>query len=89
MEEASLHAEQYADAAKLSTRGEFNGRFTVRDRHPNESVYEELSVSAEPTVLDLGCGPSSFYGINADRVSEEWTAVYADFSRLRTSPGLW
>lgn len=81
MDKASLLAEQYADAANLSTRGEFNDRFTVKDRHPNEWVYEELSVPAEPVILDLGCGSSSFYAINADQVPDEWTAVYADFSR--------
>jgi ubiquinone/menaquinone biosynthesis C-methylase UbiE len=81
MDEVALLAEQYADASNLSTRGGFNDRFTVKDRHPHEWVYSESSLPDDASVLDLGCGPGAFWRINADRVPEDWSPVLADFSR--------
>lgn len=68
MEKAAPLAEQYADASSLSTRGEFNGRYTVRDVHPHAWMFDELSVEADARVLDLGCGPGSFWVVNEERV---------------------
>jgi SAM-dependent methyltransferase len=81
MDKAALLAEQYADASNLSTRGEFNGRFTVADRHPHEWVRDQVSLPDDATVLDLGCGPGPFWAVNAGDVPTGWTAVAADFSR--------
>lgn len=80
MDEAALLAEQYADAANLSTRGDFNDRFTLKERHPHEWVYGELSAPSAATVLDLGCGPGSFWTGNDGRIPGGWRAVLGDRS---------
>jgi ubiquinone/menaquinone biosynthesis C-methylase UbiE len=81
MEKPDLLAEQYADASNLSTRGEFNRRYTVADRHPHEWVLDQISLPAAATMLDIGCGPATFWSGNPDRVPEESHVVLADFSR--------
>lgn len=80
MDEAALLAEQYADASNLGTRGEFNDRFTVRDEHPHLWYREQISLGYDATILDLGCGPGSFWTANAGRIPEDWSPVLADLS---------
>lgn len=80
MEKAALLADQYADASNLGTRGEFNGRYTVGDTHPHDWVFDHVSAPADARVLDVGCGPGSFWARSADRVPENWRPTLVDFS---------
>jgi ubiquinone/menaquinone biosynthesis C-methylase UbiE len=81
MDKAELLADQYAETANLSTRGEFNGRYTVVDRHPHEWVWNELAVPPDASVLDIGCGPGAFWEINEAEVLDDWQVVLGDFSK--------
>lgn len=81
MEKSELLAEQYADASNLSTRGEFNSRYTVIDRHPHHWVLEQLSLPPDATVLDIGCGPAPFWSVNEGRIPADWQVFLADFSQ--------
>jgi ubiquinone/menaquinone biosynthesis C-methylase UbiE len=81
MDEAALLAEQYADASNLETRGGFNARFTVREKHPLEWVFDQVDLPNDADVLDVGCGPAPFWTVNAGRVPDGWMPVLADVSR--------
>lgn len=81
MDKSELLAEQYADASNLSARGEFNNRFSVKDRHPHSWVLEQLSLPSDATVLDIGCGPGSFWSVNEAQIQPDWRVFLADFSR--------
>ncbi|MFB6254201.1 MAG: class I SAM-dependent methyltransferase [Halobacteriaceae archaeon] len=81
MDKSELLAEQYADASNLSTRGEFNERYTVKDRHPHEWVRKQVSLPTDARVLDIGCGPGTFWTVNNDQIPPEWEVVLGDFSR--------
>lgn len=80
MEPSDLLADQYADASNLQVRGEFNGRFSVRDDHPHEWVFDHLDLPADADVLEIGCGPGTFWSLNADRTPDDWTVTLTDFS---------
>lgn len=81
MKKADLLAEQYADASNLSTRGGFNRQYTVPDRHPHEWILDQISVPTGATILDIGCGPASFWAANTDRLPSDSRVVLSDFSR--------
>jgi ubiquinone/menaquinone biosynthesis C-methylase UbiE len=80
MEPADLLEDQFADSSKLEIRIAFNERFSVRDDHPLDWVFDRLDLPSTADVLEFGCGPGEFWTRNAERTGADWTPILTDFS---------
>jgi ubiquinone/menaquinone biosynthesis C-methylase UbiE len=75
-----LLSEQYQNDSNLSARKNLHERFSTNKYGWHKWVFDQLSVSAESRILELGCGPAWFWAENLDRIPGSWDIVLSDFS---------
>jgi ubiquinone/menaquinone biosynthesis C-methylase UbiE len=72
--------QQYRDSSNFRKRSALHGKFSS-NRYPwYRWVYDQLDLSSDPVVLELGCGPGSLWKWNLDRIPPRSTIVASDFS---------
>jgi ubiquinone/menaquinone biosynthesis C-methylase UbiE len=72
--------QQYRDSSNFRKRSALVGKFST-NRYPwYRWVYEQLDLSSDAAVLELGCGPGSLWKRNLDRIPPGSTIVLSDFS---------
>ncbi len=80
--QATLRA-QYRDSSNLRARMGLHERFSV-NRYPfHRWIFDRLSLPADASILEVGCGPGTLWARNADRVPEAWQLTLTD-----ASPGM-
>jgi ubiquinone/menaquinone biosynthesis C-methylase UbiE len=73
--------QQYRDSSNFRKRSALVGRFST-NRYPwYRWVYDQFEeLSSGSVVLELGCGPGSFWKRNLDRIPPVSTIIMSDFS---------
>jgi SAM-dependent methyltransferase len=72
--------QQYRDSSNFRKRAALVGKFST-NRYPwYRWVYDQLELSPDALVLELGCGPGSLWKRNLDRILPGSTIVMSDFS---------
>lgn len=75
-----LLSDQYRNDANLAARVHLHGRFSTNQYGWHKWVFDQLSISADGQILDLGCGPAWFWAENFERIPGSWDIVLSDFS---------
>lgn len=72
---------QYATDANLQTRIALHTRFSVNPRW-DEWIFEQEAPSKgrEARILDLGCGPATYWRSFRDRIDPNWSLTVVDFT---------
>ena len=71
---------QYRDSANFRKRSRLVGKFST-NRYPwYRWVCDQLELSSDAHVLELGCGPGSLWKRNLDRIAAGSLIVLSDFS---------
>ena len=72
--------QQYRDSSNFRKRAALVGKFST-NRYPwYRWVYDQMELSRDAVVLELGCGPGSLWKRNLDRIPAASKIVMSDFS---------
>jgi SAM-dependent methyltransferase len=72
---------QYADDRNLNARRDLHRRFNTSGDTFQSWALDQMALDPEARVLEIGCGPGSFWQANDGRVPVGWRALLTDFSR--------
>jgi ubiquinone/menaquinone biosynthesis C-methylase UbiE len=70
---------QYATADNLQARIALHTAFSINP-HWDEWLFEREAPGPDAGLLDLGCGPATFWRSNRTRIDPSWSITLADFS---------
>ncbi len=76
-----LLEQQYKTADNLKARIRLHERFSVNREDFHRWLFERLEAPAEARVLELGCGPATFWLKNRERVPAGWRVTLSDLSK--------
>lgn len=71
--------EQYATDDNLRARIALHAAFSINP-HWAEWLFEREAPGPGACILDLGCGPATFWRANRERIDPSWSLTLADFS---------
>ena len=71
---------QYKTPENLRARMALHERFSSNREEFHRWIFERLGAPAEARVLELGCGPATFWLKNAERVPPGWRVTLSDLS---------
>jgi ubiquinone/menaquinone biosynthesis C-methylase UbiE len=71
--------EQYATDANLQARIALHARFSINPSW-NEWLFEREAPEPDARILDLGCGPATFWRAFPDRIDPSWSLTLVDFT---------
>ena len=77
---AHLRAEQYQDASNVGRRFDLHERFSINSYGWHRWVFDQIEVTDQSRVLELGCGPVYLWTKNIDRIPPGWDITLSDFS---------
>ena len=75
-----LKGTQYKDASNLDARIALHQRFAEREVNWHRWLFEQYAVPERGRVLELGCGPGTFWLENAKRIPAGWDITLSDLS---------
>lgn len=75
-----LLSEQYQDASNLNARIQLHDRFRTNKYGWCRWVFDQLNLSPETRVLELGCGTGRSWCENLNRVPRGWDITLSDLS---------
>ncbi len=75
-----LRNNQYANAGNLNARIELHQRFSTNPEDWFRWVFDQLDLSGNERILELGCGPGLLWSHNLDRLSSPTQILLSDFS---------
>jgi ubiquinone/menaquinone biosynthesis C-methylase UbiE len=75
-----LLVDQYQNASNLNARIQLHARFSANRYGWHRWVFDQLDLSPESRVLELGCGPGRLWVENLHRIPEGWDITLSDFS---------
>ena len=75
-----LKETQYKDATNLDARITLHKRFGEREVNWHRWIFEYYDVLEESRVLELGCGPGTFWLENAEYIPTGWNVTLSDLS---------
>ncbi len=76
-----LREQQYRDASNLNARLAIHQRFSTNTYGWVPFVHDALvSLPADASILELGCGPATLWATARDRVPPGWRITLTDFS---------
>jgi len=75
-----LLSEQYQDASNLNARIQLHDRFSTNKYGWYQWVFDQLNLSPETRVLELGCGTGRSWCENLNRVPRGWDITLSDLS---------
>lgn len=73
-------AEQYKTPENLRARIALHERFSSNPEPLHRWIFGRLGAPAKARVLELGCGPATFWLKNAERVPPGWRVTLSDLS---------
>ena len=79
-DQAYLLSDQYKDASNVTDRFQLHERFSTNTYGWHRWVFDQLRISPQSRILELGCGPAFLWTKNSDRIPEEWDILLSDFS---------
>ena len=76
---------QYPDASNLTARVHLHQQYSTNPQPWQQWVYDQLDLPSSSRVLELGCGPGTFWRQalareDLDRLPEGWEVTLTDFS---------
>ncbi len=75
-----LREMQYKDASNLDARITLHRRFGERAVNWHRWLFDRYDVPEKSRVLELGCGPGTFWLENEGRIPEGWDVTLSDLS---------
>lgn len=75
-----LLQEQYKNASNLNARVQLHTRFGTNKTDWQRWVFDRISTTPGPRVLELGCGPANLWHANQERIPASWDITLSDFS---------
>jgi ubiquinone/menaquinone biosynthesis C-methylase UbiE len=75
-----LLTDQYKDAAKLDARVQLHLLYSTNKYGWHQWCFDQYTLPAQATVLELGCGPAYLWKTNLDRLPVGWRVTLSDFS---------
>lgn len=75
-----LLTEQYRDERNLSARMRLHERFSTNPQPWHRWVFDQLAIEPGSAVLEIGCGPGTLWGKNADRLPADGSFLLTDLS---------
>lgn len=75
-----LRHSQYRDPTNLEARIALHARFSTNPLPFSRWLFDQLELSEEARILEVGCGSGLLWRINADRVPGGWQPVLTDLS---------
>jgi SAM-dependent methyltransferase len=75
-----LLTQQYRNASNLNARIRLHALFSTNLVGWHRWLFDQIAAPGDARVLELGCGPGTFWLENADRVPHGWRVLLTDFS---------
>lgn len=75
-----LLSEQYRTGSRLRSRRAFHERYSTNPRSESLWLFDQLGLSPEARVLEVGCGTGAFWSANATRIPTGWSLELTDLS---------
>jgi SAM-dependent methyltransferase len=75
-----LLSDQYKDSTKLGARAHLHERFSTNQRGWIRWAFDQLDLTSEATILELGCGTGALWAENRARIPNGWKVVLSDLS---------
>jgi ubiquinone/menaquinone biosynthesis C-methylase UbiE len=75
-----LEHEQYKDASHLNAHIQLHQRFSTNPYGWFKLVFDQLDLSPEVNILEIGCGPGTLWSENKDRIPVGWRITLSNFS---------
>ncbi|MDJ0868016.1 MAG: class I SAM-dependent methyltransferase [Myxococcota bacterium] len=72
---------QYRDPSRLNARLAVHQRFSTNPQGWQRWLFEQVALSPDAEILELGCGPGTLWSVNRERVPAGWRLVLSDASR--------
>ncbi len=72
---------QYKDASNLNARIQLHERFSTNPYGWLCWLFDQLEVSPQCRILELGCGPGSLWSANIERIPAGWEINLSDLSQ--------
>lgn len=72
--------EQYRDSANLGARAALHERYSTNPHPWFRWVFDQLDLPDDARMLELGCGPGTFWIENLNRVPDGWRVTLTDLS---------
>ncbi len=73
-------AEQYRTSTRLQTRIHLYDKFGANPQGWHRWLFEQLELTPDARILEVGCGDGTFWQRNADRIPEGWRVTLTDLS---------
>jgi len=74
---------QYRNASNLNARIALHGRFSTNEYGWTRWVFDQLELSSNAHILEIGCGTGMLWAENFERIPEGWNVTLTD-----ASPGM-
>lgn len=71
---------QYKNATNLNARIYLHQRFSTNPANWYEWVFDHYQLEPTARILELGCGPATFWRANLERIPTGWDITLTDFS---------
>jgi ubiquinone/menaquinone biosynthesis C-methylase UbiE len=72
--------DQYKTASKLGARIQLHERFSTNPTDWQQWVFDQLTISPNAHILELGCGPGMLWRKNLERIPANCKLTLSDFS---------
>jgi SAM-dependent methyltransferase len=72
--------DQYKNASKLEARVQLHLLYSTNQYGWHRWCFDQYALSAQASVLELGCGPAYLWKSNLDRLPADWRVTLSDFS---------
>lgn len=79
-DQAYLLTNQYQNASNLNARIQLHARFSTNKYSWYRWIFDQLDLSPESRILELGCGTGHLWIENLHRIPESWDITLSDFS---------
>jgi 2-polyprenyl-3-methyl-5-hydroxy-6-metoxy-1,4-benzoquinol methylase len=72
--------EQYKNSSKLNTRINIHEKYSENKQDWHLWLFEQLSISPNSRILEIGCGDGTFWLKNRERINSTWNITLSDYS---------
>jgi SAM-dependent methyltransferase len=72
--------EQYRNPTKLNIRINIHEKYSENKMDWHRWLFEQITISPNSRVLEIGCGDGTFWLKNRDRIDSSWSLTLSDYS---------